>query len=115
VHTVNNAAYQLVSSSEIRHRLPYARPEPTENEVEEVMEHKRNRVALLAGIYEAQGDSEFYRDMLKGRSQKWGDMVANLTGCQGEILHEEVLEQVATNQQERQSHRRVSYAQATGG
>ena len=88
-HQTNRDAYRQVRASD----RP-ALPEPKLSNLEKAEQQKRNRIRLLAGIYQVEGDSPFYRDMLAGQSQSWGGVISALTGHQGEICHEEVLAQV---------------------
>lgn len=58
-------------------------------------EARRNRVALLVGVYKAVGDAPFYRKMLDSNAGLWSRIAGTLSGDSGPVSHEEVIAAIA--------------------
>ncbi|MEL6224920.1 MAG: hypothetical protein AAFR31_19990 [Cyanobacteria bacterium J06627_8] len=102
-HEVNAEAYRAFKSSD-----PPLLTSGNSSDTDKLEQAKQNRIKVLAAIYESQGETNFYKAMLNGRSHSWGGMVAKLTGHSGVITHDEVMNQVAFNASTKSEKRRVT-------
>jgi len=81
----NAAAYQVVSEpSKAIAALPSASRE------QHPQVRRRNKIAMIAGIYRQQGDTATYRDMLESRGLL-GALMGQITGDCDRITHQDVL------------------------
>jgi hypothetical protein len=102
-HKTNASAYQVFEPNDDCPLIASAK----QTDIDKAAQSKKNRITILAAIYEKQGKSKFYKDMLKGRSGSYGEMIAKLTGHSGEITHDEVIERIAKNAESKNPRKKV--------
>ena len=83
--TTNTEAYQVVSGPS---RAIAALPPASCEQHPQI--RRQNKLALIAGIFEAQGDTPEYREMLEGRGP-FGPLMGQMTGDYARIVHEDVI------------------------